>query len=109
MTKQKRKLPPMFLTACTFLFLGILGFFFTLFAVGATPSLKGFLLVSSSLIGFGIGEILNHPKVQIPQGTSNKENPAGDYYRRRSTCGLGNLMIIIAILLFFVGISSLIY
>ncbi len=109
MSEQKSKFPPLFLTACTFFCLGIMGLFSTLWFAGQTPWHQGFFLISSSLVGIGIGEILNHPKEHVVQSTAIDDGHPLDYYRRRSTTGLGNLLIIVAILLFFGGVSSLMY
>jgi hypothetical protein len=109
MTEQASKYPPMFLTACTLFSIGVLALLGTLLFYRHPPYLKGFFLLSSSLMGFGAGEILNHPKEPVPRFSVDGDNTLPQFYRRRNTCGLGNLLIIVALLLFSGGISSLIY
>jgi hypothetical protein len=66
---------------------------------------QGFRYIFVGFIAFGIGEHLNHP-----QTTSHVARPdSQQVYRERNVCSLGNLIDIGALLLFFVGLSTLFF
>ncbi len=100
--------PPLLLAAYTFLCLGISSLTYTLLLL-QDHYFKGFSLISLSLIGFGIGEILNHPKESVSHEVGVSLEKAHSFIRKRNACGLGNLLAIMSILLFFIGLSSLIF
>ncbi len=69
---------------------------------------KGMIFMAVSLLNLGGGEILNHPKQTIPDEESSG-TPVEVEERKRNTCGLGNLMDIVGLMMFFVALSSFIY
>ncbi len=109
MTITTSKFPILYIAAWVITATGLLGLFVTLFIEPKHTILKGMVLISAALIIFGLGEFLNHPKEKSFMATEQGDTKRREYIRRRNTCGLGNLCIIVALLLFFIGLSSLIF
>ncbi len=112
MTTVRTKFPILYLMAWFFTLTGLLGLIATLLIGPTYAIVKGMVLISAALIIFGLGEFLNHPKEKnfIAAEKEEKETAKrGQYIRRRNSCGLGNLFIIVALLLFFVGLSSVLF
>jgi len=105
MSKKSGTFPPMFIAACSLLVLGVLALLYTLLFIDQPAQFKGWALISMSLMGFGSGEILNHPREPVFRQDEN-ETGQQSFYRVRNTCGLGNILDIVGLLLFFVGLSS---
>jgi len=68
---------------------------------------KGLIFLAVAFLNFGGGEILNHPK----QAAADRQTADQKEYtvRGRNTCGLGNLLDIVGLLMFFVAMASFIY
>ncbi|MCP3887856.1 MAG: hypothetical protein GY702_03130 [Desulfobulbaceae bacterium] len=109
MTISTGKSPILYVVAWLLTLIGVLGLITTLIIEPRYTIVKGMVLISSALIIFGLGEFLNHPKEHSFIETEQGDTKRREYIRRRNTCGLGNLCIIVALLLFFVGLSSLIF
>lgn len=85
----------------------------TIAAVTSTVSNNariGLFCLSASLLLFGIGEVLNHP---AHSGNRYKKDGEPRKFNRfsqrtRIPCGLGNLLFIISLLLFFIGMAKII-
>lgn len=108
MTQQERKIPVTYYLAWALLTTGLTSALMPLLLQARYAVEKGIILVALAFCLVGIGELLNHPKEQIfiPEG-DNKKLP--QFRRRRNVCGLGNLFLIVGLLLFFVGLSSLLF
>lgn len=76
-------------------------------ATGTTKEGLLYLLVGTSL--FGLGEILNHRKTEDLRAGDQHPGDRPSFHRRRIPCSLGNLSDIVAILLFFIGLSDLLF
>lgn len=101
--------PPLLLVACISLGTGILFLLSLLMFSWQPQQIKGISLVGAGLCCFGLGEILNHPKEQM-MVLSEKQKPAQPLFQRpRNSCAMGNLCGILSFLLFFAGLSSLLY
>jgi len=109
MSGQMKLYPAMFLAACTFFCSGIFAALASLLLLSEASLRKGFLLLSISLLCLGAGELLNHPKQRSLQTGESGAGPGYSNYRTRNPCGLGNLLIILAVLLLFGGASVLLY
>ncbi len=109
MTKSTGKSPILYVVSWLLTLIGLLGLITTLIIEPHYTIVKGMVLISAALIIFGLGEFLNHPKEQSFITTEKDTTKRRQYIRRRNTCGLGNLCIIVALLLFFIGLSSLIF
>jgi hypothetical protein len=109
MADARNRLPPLYVTACIIFGVGIAGLGCLLVLHPSSHILEGFLYIFSGCIAFGTGEILNHPK--IPPFTTSEDGGTAipRFYRKRNSCSLGNLFDIGALLLFFVGLSALLY
>ncbi|MFW2365131.1 MAG: hypothetical protein ACN4GW_01855 [Desulforhopalus sp.] len=109
MRTQQKRLPPLFIAACIIFAAGVacLGLSFTLQL--ELHIFKGMLYISFSFLTFGIGEIINHPKQRLVISATEKDKLTRQVHRKRSVCSLGNLCDIIALLLFFVGLATLLY
>ncbi len=103
------RLPPLFITACTFIGVGIVCIFGTLVLEPPSHILKGLLYISSAFLIFGLGEVLNHPKERLTTPTQENTTHTREFQRRRNVCSLGNLFDICALLLFFMGISAMFF
>jgi hypothetical protein len=103
------RLPPLYLAAWTIGTLGIVGLGGVWVLHPPVHMYSGLFYLAFACIAFGAGEILNHP--QTPQlSTDASASPAGaKLCRRRNPCSLGNLFDIGGLLLFFVGLSSLLF
>jgi len=68
---------------------------------------KGLIFLAVAFLNFGGGEILNHPEQAAADHhtAGQKEHTV----RTRNTCGLGNLLDIVGLLMFFVAMASFIY
>ena len=99
---------PLLIAAVACLSGGVLLLAATIFIQPAFAVLKGLGMISIGILLFGGGEILNHPKEQV---TEKRSGGGTDIvtHRRRNACALGNLCIIFSLLLFFIGVSSLLY
>lgn len=105
----RNRFPHIYLAACMFLGVGIVGLSCLFVLRLPSYTFRGLLYIFLGLIAFGIGEILNHPKTSMIT-TSEDNNPnSPQFYRKRNDCSLGNLIDIGALLLFFVGLSALLY
>ncbi len=104
------RFPPLYLAACIIFGIGIAGLSCIFFLQLPSYIFKGLLSIFLGLVAFGIGENLNHPN--IPQPTlgqdSNTPKPP-PCHRKRNVCSLGNLCDIGALLLFFIGLSTLLF
>lgn len=105
MAGSSRRFPPLYIGANIIFTIGIagLGCIFVL----QLPShiVNGLLYIFVGFILFGIGENLNHSKT--PSTTASQDSQ--QFCRRRNVCSLGNLLDIGAFLLFFVGLSALLF
>lgn len=64
------------------------------------------LVLTLSLLSFGIGEALNHPAHSGNTFTYDRGNRFNRFHQRyRSPCALGNLLLIFAIILFFICLA----
>jgi hypothetical protein len=106
MTEISEKFPPLFIAACIFVCLGLILLACALFFMDRPVYLRVWGGIATGLMVFGAGEILNHPREQIFRPEQPEEG-GKNFRRRRNTCGLGNLLDIIALLLFFIGLSSM--
>ena len=109
MTPEPKRLPPLFIMACIIFSAGVicLGLTFTLQL--NTHTFRGLLYISMALVVFGVGEIINHPKQRVITGESKSDSTHNTLYRRRNVCSLGNLCDIGALLLFFIGLATLLF
>lgn len=103
------RLPPLFITACMFIGVGIVCLFGTLVLEPPSHISKGLLYISTAFIIFGLGEVLNHPKERLNTHTQENSTHATEFQRKRNVCSLGNLCDICALLLFFMGISNMFF
>ena len=69
---------------------------------------KGMVFLAVSLFNFGLGEIFNHPKTLTSELDSDGKT-SEFVSRRRNSCGLGNILDIIGVMMFFIALSSFIY
>lgn len=108
MPKKHQLYPPMYIGAIV---LSAAGIAIAIGAVLVQPErhlYKGLIFLAVAFLNFGGGEILNHPRESvgnIREQTEQKENIT----RKRNTCGLGNLLDIVGLLMFFVALASFIY
>lgn len=109
MTESSTTTPITFFIAWTIFIFGLLCTTALFFVEAAYPIVKAMALIGTALLSIGVGEILNHPKEVIFTPENDKKKSKELYRRRRNVCGLGNLFLIIGLLLFFMGLSSLIY
>ncbi|GAB6191251.1 hypothetical protein JCM39068_10000 [Desulfocastanea catecholica] len=103
------RLPPLYLAAWAIGALGIVGLAGVWLLHPPAHLYTGLVYLSFACIAFGAGEILNHPKP--PQLPTEATTPPADreLCRRRNPCSLGNLFDIGGLLLFFVGLSALLF
>lgn len=101
--------PPLYLAAWTMGALGIVGIGAVWLLHPPAQIYTGLIYLFFACIAFGAGEILNHPKP--PLVTTETTTPPADreLCRRRNPCSLGNLFDIGGLLLFFVGLSALLF
>jgi hypothetical protein len=101
------RFPPLYITAWVLLGIGISGLLCLLILRPPPHIFSGLLYIFLGCIAFGIGEILNHPKTSLP--TTYPDDHPQKFDRRRNSCSLGNLSDIGAVLLFFIGLSALLF
>ncbi len=105
MTDASKRFPSLYIAACILLGIGVFGFC-GIFALELPSQVsEGLRYIFFGFILFGIGENLNHPQASPPSASSGSQQ----FYRRRNVCSLGNLFDIGALLLFFVGLSDLLF
>ena len=68
--------------------------------------LKGSLQIGAGILLFGVGELLNHPRDKTLHGDKEDFHVEKEYTRKRNACALGNLLDIVGLLIFFVGLSA---
>ncbi len=108
MVDARIRLPPLYLAACISLILGIAGLA-TLFVLHLPAYVrKGLIYTCLGFVSFGAGEIVNHPRISRLDSTEDYKEGATTE-RRRNVCSLGNLFDIGALLLFFIGLSNLLF
>lgn len=107
MAGASNRYPPLYIAACIILGIGIAGLGSIFFLQLPSSIFKGLLTICLGLITFGIGENLNHPKTK--PATLNPDNNTPQYQRKRNVCSLGNLCDIGGLLLFFIGLSALLF
>lgn len=108
MPQQSQQYPPMYIAAFA---LAAAGIIVAVAAVLLQPEkhlYKGLIFLAVAFLNFGGGEILNHPR-QTAKNENSTSHQKGQPLRRRNTCGLGNLMDIVGMLMFFVALASFIY
>lgn len=109
MAGASNRFPSLYIAACIIFSVGIagLGCIFVL----QLPSyiFQGLLYIFLGLIAFGIGENINHPKTLLITTSEDNTPDSPQFHRKRNVCSLGNLMDIGALLLFFVGLSALLF
>lgn len=103
------RLPPLYLAAWTIGAVGIVGLVAVWVLHPPAQIYTGLLYLFFACIAFGAGEILNHR--QTPQITTEATTSPADreLCRRRNPCSLGNLFDIGGLLLFFVGLSAVLF
>lgn len=111
MTEKEHRLPFLYTASYFILSIGVVGLV-CIFLVVPSDIFKGLLYIFLGFIAFGAGEILNHPRTQLL--TTGKDNDTSStisrlFHRKRNPCSLGNLCDIGAILLFFIGLSALLF
>ena len=109
MADANYRLPPLYLAAWAMGALGIVGLGGVWLLHPPAHLHKGLLYLFFACVAFAAGEILNHPK---PAQLTTKEitpPPDAELTRRRNPCSLGNLFDIGGVLLFFVGLSALLF
>lgn len=109
MAKAGYRLPPLYVAAWTIGALGIVGLG-TVWAVHPAAHIySGLLYLFFACIAFGAGEILNHPKTPLLTTDATTSPDDAEISRRRNPCSLGNLFDIGGLLLFFGGLSTLLF
>jgi hypothetical protein len=101
------RFPPLYITAWVLLGIGMSGLLCLLFLSPPAHIFSGVLYILMGLALFGIGEIVNHPKTSMPATYPNDHPKKSN--RQRNSCSLGNLSDIGAVLLFFAGLSTLLF
>jgi hypothetical protein len=101
------RFPPLYITAWVLIGIGISGLLWLLILRPPAHLFSGVRYILMSLVLFGVGEIVNHPKTSMP-ATYPDDHPQKSN-RQRNSCSLGNLCDIGAVLLFFAGLSTLLF
>lgn len=109
MNAESKRPPPLFIAACIIFSAGVFCLGLVLLLPLEGYLFRGLVSLSLALIGFGTGEIVNHPKERLPRPAEDTPSSYPQVYRRRNVCSLGNLCDIFSLLLFFAGIATLIY
>jgi len=109
MADTSDRFPPLYLAACALLGVGIIGLAGVFWLRPPAHIFKGLLYISLGCLAFGTGEILNHPKSVLPETIQELKSDSPQIHRKRNVCSLGNLCDIGALLLLFIGLSTLIY
>jgi hypothetical protein len=109
MNETSNRLPFLYVTSYFIFLTGVTGLIYIFFLHPPSDIFKGLLYIFLGFIAFGAGEILNHP--QPPLITTYKDNDTSSkqFHRKRNPCSLGNLFDIGALLLFFIGLSALLF
>jgi len=107
MSQEHQQYPPMYIAGFVLAAAGIAIAVTALLLQPERHLYKGLIFLAVAFLNFGGGEILNHPAQDMAQNQTSgqREHPA----RRRNTCGLGNLLDIVGLLMFFVAMASFIY
>ncbi len=108
MADARNHFPPLFIIACALFGIGVVGLGSTLVLQPDSHILEGFLYIFIGCLAFGAGEILNHPKPRLLT-IKDEHLYSAHFYRKRNPCSLGNLCDIGALILFFIGLSALVY
>ena len=109
MAGKRLRFPPLYIAAWLIFSVGFLGLC-SIYVLQLPPHVsRGLLYISLGCIAFGIGENLNHPRTPRLKLDEHNHPVATHFYRKRNDCSLGNLIDIGALLLFFVGLSALLY
>lgn len=76
----------------------------------STTTRTGLFCLTFALLAFGIGETLNHPAHTGNRYIQDSEPNRFIRFaqRRRLPCALGNLLFVLSLLLFFIGIGKII-
>jgi hypothetical protein len=108
MSETSFRYPPLIIVAVVCLIAGTILLATAVLLQPVFAVLKGLILISIALLLFWGGVMLNHPrkKMVVKKAEDDKVN---SIKRISNPCALGNLCIIFSLLLFFIGISSLIY
>lgn len=112
MAEKKNRLPFLYAASYFILSIGIIGLVYIFLAHLPSDIFKGLLYIFLGFIAFGAGEILNHPKTQLVTSAKDEDTSSTfskQFHRKRNPCSLGNLCDIGAILLFFIGLSALLF
>jgi uncharacterized membrane protein len=110
MAGASNRFPPLYIAACIIFAIGIAGLCSLFFLQLPTNVFKGLLSIFFGLTAFGIGETLNHPRISQPTlSWNNNISKVPRIQRKRNVCSLGNLCDIGALLLFFIGLSTLFF
>jgi hypothetical protein len=112
MAEKTNRLPFLYFASYLILLIGAGGLVYIFLAHPPSEIFKGLLYIFLGFIAFGAGEILNHPKAQLI--TTGKDDDtystfSKQFHRKRNPCSLGNLCDIGALLLFFIGLSTLLF
>lgn len=112
MANNKNRPPFLYGASYFILLIGASGVVYIFLAHLPSDIFEGLLYIFLGFIAFGAGEILNHPKTQMI--TTGKDDDTSStiskqFHRKRNPCSLGNLFDIGALLLFFVGLSALLF
>ena len=98
---------PLYITAWALIGIGSSGLVCLLMLDPPSPIYRGLLYILIGFVTFGVGEIVNHPKPSPP--VAHQDDNPRRFYRQRNSCSLGNLCDIGAVLLFFTGLSTLLF
>jgi hypothetical protein len=109
MADASSRFPPLYITACIIFAVGVAGLGCLLVLQPSSHIIKGFFYIFVGFIAFGTGEFLNHPKTPLMTVSEDDSVASPQFYRKRNACSLGNLCDIAALLLFFAGLSTLLY
>lgn len=101
--ENKAKTPLAFWVALVNIALGTIGIITGTILPTKTHGIEQFFL---GLLLLGIGEYLNNPRA--PQSIHETKAP-GFFERRRNTCGLGNLLDIVGVLMLAIGSAALFF
>jgi hypothetical protein len=103
------RFPLLYITACIILGAGLTGLVCIFVIQLPSYIFRGLLYICIGLIAFGIGENLNHPKTLLIITNEDNSQKSQQFLRKRNDCSLGNLIDIGALLLFFFGLSTLLF
>lgn len=104
-----KKIPPLLIAAFTSIVSGFVLVVLNIALPLTADTTKSLYSIASGLIILGCGEILNHPRQIHLEYVENKSATLRQIpHHSRNPCPLGNLMVIIGLLLFFIGIAGFI-